>query len=103
MHTANLIYVDWNNKSQALWMQDFPWKDGSDSSRGSAFENDLIDYLGALKVWKYMKLACEQLRLRRGVLLDSCFESGRVYISNFIGMHSFSKLNPLVGRSGSMR
>ncbi|MFS8007735.1 putative phosphodiesterase I [Helianthus anomalus] len=41
VHTANLIYVDWNNKSQGLWMQDFPWKSG--------FESDLIDYLSALK------------------------------------------------------
>ncbi|XP_076922636.1 tyrosyl-DNA phosphodiesterase 1-like [Bidens hawaiensis] len=48
VHTANLIYVDWNNKSQGLWMQDFPWKtDGSD--KGSGFESDLTDYLGALK------------------------------------------------------
>ncbi|KAM0036816.1 putative phosphodiesterase I [Helianthus debilis subsp. tardiflorus] len=48
VHTANLIYVDWNSKSQGLWMQDFPWKhDGSD--KGSGFESDLIDYLSALK------------------------------------------------------
>ena len=50
VHTANLIYVDWNNKSQALWMQDFPWKEQMGTSKGSAFENDLIDYLSALKV-----------------------------------------------------
>ncbi|CAL5412027.1 unnamed protein product [Camellia sinensis] len=49
VHTANLIYVDWNNKSQALWMQDFPWKDGNNSSKGCGFESDLIDYLSALK------------------------------------------------------
>ncbi|KAM0036624.1 putative phosphodiesterase I [Helianthus debilis subsp. tardiflorus] len=48
VHTTNLIYVDWNNKSQGLWMQDFPWKhDGSD--KGSGFKSDLIDYLSALK------------------------------------------------------
>lgn len=50
VHTANLIYVDWNNKSQGLWMQDFPWKDPNTSSKGCGFESDLIDYLGALKV-----------------------------------------------------
>lgn len=49
VHTANLIYVDWNNKSQGLWMQDFPWKDQNGSSKGCGFETDLIDYLSALK------------------------------------------------------
>ncbi|KAJ0621583.1 putative phosphodiesterase I [Helianthus annuus] len=48
IHTANLIYVDGNNKSQGLWMQDFPWKHGS-SDKGGGFESDLIDYLSALK------------------------------------------------------
>ena len=28
VHTANLIYVDCNNKSQGLWFQDFPRKVG---------------------------------------------------------------------------
>lgn len=50
VHTANLIFVDWNNKSQGLWMQDFPWKGQNSPSKGCAFENDLIDYLSALKV-----------------------------------------------------
>ncbi|KAL5730922.1 tyrosyl-DNA phosphodiesterase 1 [Ranunculus cassubicifolius] len=50
IHTSNLIYVDWNNKSQGLWMQDFPWKDQKEQHRGSGFENDLIDYLSALKL-----------------------------------------------------
>ncbi|XP_062013417.1 tyrosyl-DNA phosphodiesterase 1 isoform X2 [Rosa rugosa] len=49
VHTANLIFVDWNNKSQGLWMQDFPWKDQSNPSKGCGFEHDLIDYLSALK------------------------------------------------------
>ncbi|KAH7545799.1 hypothetical protein FEM48_Zijuj01G0132100 [Ziziphus jujuba var. spinosa] len=49
VHTANLIFVDWNNKSQGLWMQDFPWKGQNSPSKGCAFENDLIDYLSALK------------------------------------------------------
>jgi len=51
IHTANLIYVDWNNKSQGLWMQDFPWKDQNSPSKGSRFENDLVEYLSALKVY----------------------------------------------------
>ncbi|KAI9123418.1 hypothetical protein K1719_004718 [Acacia pycnantha] len=49
VHTANLIYVDWNNKSQGLWMQDFPWKDQNNPTKGSGFENDLIEYLNVLK------------------------------------------------------
>lgn len=49
VHTANLIYVDWNNKSQGLWMQDFPWKDEKNLNKGCPFENDLVDYLKALK------------------------------------------------------
>lgn len=49
VHTANLIYVDWNNKSQGLWMQDFPWKDQNSLSKGSEFENDLVEYLSMLK------------------------------------------------------
>lgn len=50
VHTANLIHVDWNNKSQGLWMQDFPWKDQNEANKGCPFETDLIDYLQALKV-----------------------------------------------------
>ncbi|KAK9714913.1 hypothetical protein RND81_06G130300 [Saponaria officinalis] len=50
VHTANLIHVDWNNKSQGLWMQDFPWKDQHETSKGSQFESDLVDYLKALKL-----------------------------------------------------
>ncbi|XP_059623908.1 tyrosyl-DNA phosphodiesterase 1 [Cornus florida] len=49
VHTANLIHVDWNNKSQGLWMQDFPWKDQNNPSKGCGFESDLVDYLSALK------------------------------------------------------
>lgn len=49
VHTANLIHVDWNNKSQGLWMQDFPWKDQKNPSKGCSFESDLVDYLSTLK------------------------------------------------------
>ncbi|KAG0545190.1 hypothetical protein BDA96_02G340400 [Sorghum bicolor] len=49
VHTANLIHVDWNYKSQGLWMQDFPWKDTNDMNNKVPFENDLVDYLSALK------------------------------------------------------
>lgn len=50
VHTANLIYIDWNNKSQGLWMQDFPYKSGvGQDSKSSPFENDLVEYLQALE------------------------------------------------------
>ncbi|CAH8361147.1 unnamed protein product [Eruca vesicaria subsp. sativa] len=52
VHTANLIHVDWNNKSQGLWMQDFPWKDDEDKDttpKSCGFEDDLVDYLTVLK------------------------------------------------------
>ena len=51
IHTANLIYVDWNNKTQGLWMQDFPLKDEHSSNKACPFEDDLVDYLKALKVY----------------------------------------------------
>ncbi|XP_010317667.1 tyrosyl-DNA phosphodiesterase 1 [Solanum lycopersicum] len=49
IHTANLISIDWNNKSQGLWMQDFPWKNQNNLDKDGGFENDLVDYLSALK------------------------------------------------------
>eukprot|EP00250_Pteridium_aquilinum_P016998 c23402_g1_i3 orf=440-2491(-) len=49
VHTANLIYVDWNNKTQGLWMQDFPYKNEMNKGSTSAFEDDLIEYLEALQ------------------------------------------------------
>ncbi|GJN32535.1 hypothetical protein PR202_gb21049 [Eleusine coracana subsp. coracana] len=56
VHTANLIHVDWNNKTQGLWMQDFPWKDAKDVTKKSPFENDLVDYLSALK-WPEFRIS----------------------------------------------
>lgn len=49
VHTANLIYVDWNNKTQGLWMQDFPVKEKKDIGKTSPFEDDLVEYLEALE------------------------------------------------------
>ncbi|KAH9325792.1 hypothetical protein KI387_005970, partial [Taxus chinensis] len=49
VHTANLIYVDWNNKTQGLWMQDFPLKDQKVPRKTSPFEDDLVEYLEALE------------------------------------------------------
>lgn len=63
VHTANLIFVDWNNKSQGLWMQDFPWKDQSSPSKGSEFEADLVDYLSALKVYCSSRMNTNSFRI----------------------------------------
>ncbi|EPS64521.1 hypothetical protein M569_10259, partial [Genlisea aurea] len=49
IHTANMIYADWNNKTQGLWMQDFPWKKKDHNGGCCEFENDLVDYLRTLK------------------------------------------------------
>lgn len=59
VHTANMIYVDWNNKTQGLWMQDFPYKSEADKRGASSFEDDLVEYLEALQ-WSgcTMNLPC---------------------------------------------
>ncbi|KAL3157421.1 hypothetical protein ABBQ32_011893 [Trebouxia sp. C0010 RCD-2024] len=49
VHTANLIYVDCNNKTQGLWFQDFPRKSQA-SPAMSEFEQELVDYLRALRL-----------------------------------------------------
>lgn len=51
IHTANLLYCDVNNKSQSVYMQDFPLKDAvSERSGGgpSEFELELVQYVDAL-------------------------------------------------------
>ncbi|KXZ55436.1 hypothetical protein GPECTOR_3g86 [Gonium pectorale] len=45
--TANAIYSDCNNKSQGLWVQDFPPKQPP-GGPPSAFERDLVAYMRAL-------------------------------------------------------
>ncbi|XP_015695427.1 tyrosyl-DNA phosphodiesterase 1 isoform X2 [Oryza brachyantha] len=69
VHTANLIYVDWNNKTQGLWMQDFPWKDTKDVNKNVSFENDLIDYLSAIK-WPEFRV---NLRVVGDVNINAAF------------------------------
>lgn len=48
--TANFLYCDCNNKSQGLFVQDFPLKDNYSASEPSSFESDLLEYIGALKL-----------------------------------------------------
>eukprot|EP01083_Nonionella_stella_P060969 158984_1 len=45
--TLNVLERDWLNKTQGIWVQDFPLKTQS-SSKKSSFENDLLEYLNCL-------------------------------------------------------
>jgi len=46
VHTNNMIAVDWGNKCQVIWTQDFPIK----TSHGiSEFETSLVDYLRQMR------------------------------------------------------
>eukprot|EP00898_Chlorokybus_atmophyticus_P002644 jgi/Chlat1/3380/Chrsp23S03810 len=51
VHTANLVNSDFNNKTQGVWVQDFPLKSTTGSKPASLFEDDLLFYLEALK-WR---------------------------------------------------
>ncbi|KAK9862018.1 hypothetical protein WJX84_001427 [Apatococcus fuscideae] len=50
IHTANLVHGDCTYKSQAVWFQDFPWKDAASSQTLSPFGKALLDYLMALQL-----------------------------------------------------
>lgn len=49
VHTANLIHCDMNNKTQAIWYQDFPLKDALSPST-SEFQQGMEDYARALRL-----------------------------------------------------
>ena len=43
VHTANLIYPDWNHKTQGAWFQDFPRKpDSGGAGMCSTFEDEVL-------------------------------------------------------------
>jgi tyrosyl-DNA phosphodiesterase-1 len=48
--TNNFIAVDWEHKTQGVWMQDFPLKSASRSC-SCAFEDDLVDYYSKLRTF----------------------------------------------------
>jgi tyrosyl-DNA phosphodiesterase 1 len=52
IHTANLIYSDNHNKSNGVWVQDFPYKSKHDydTMASSSFEVALVDYVQTLLV-----------------------------------------------------
>jgi hypothetical protein len=62
IHTANLIYPDCNNKSQAVYCQDFPPKDDqSPVVRGSSVAMPASRHLLLLEKMLLAHLACMQL------------------------------------------
>ncbi|CAO2842603.1 unnamed protein product [Amaranthus hypochondriacus] len=95
VHTANLINVDWNNKSQGLWMQDFPWKDQNGTNKGCPFESDLIDYLQALKFPEFSVNFPALGRLKIDYSFFKKFDYGNAavrLIASVPGYHSGSNL-----------
>lgn len=52
VHTANMIRQDWEHKSQAAWIRDFPPKNDTDTVK-SDFEADLVEYIS--------RLGCDQV------------------------------------------
>jgi tyrosyl-DNA phosphodiesterase-1 len=48
IHTANLVYCDFNNKSQSAFIQDFPLKSATGTTSTSDFEEELIQYVEKL-------------------------------------------------------
>lgn len=47
VNTANNIYIDWHNKSNGAYVDDFPLKTG-DASQACDYEDSLVDYLETL-------------------------------------------------------
>eukprot|EP00884_Botryococcus_braunii_P012229 jgi/Botrbrau1/21006/Bobra.0144s0022.1 len=68
--TGNFIYPDLNNKTQAIWWQDFPVKD-PDSPESSSFEEDLLEYINA------MRLPYQSAREARDLIARHDFSSAR--------------------------
>eukprot|EP00877_Chromochloris_zofingiensis_P000105 jgi/Chrzof1/10095/Cz04g26260.t1 len=82
IHTANLIYVDCNNKTQGVWYQDFPAK-GPGAAAITPFESDLADYLSALKLPSATSRQLQQIVARHD------FSSARVQLlASVPGYHS---------------
>jgi hypothetical protein len=43
--TANFIEIDWRNKTQGVWVQDFPYLEEGERDDETEFGRDLRDYL----------------------------------------------------------
>ncbi|EFJ22110.1 hypothetical protein SELMODRAFT_416931 [Selaginella moellendorffii] len=93
VHTANLINIDWNNKNQGLWMQDFPFKS---KTGASDFENDLVDYLTALE-WLGCTVDVQhhgKMKINVGHFRNFYFSNAAVrLVASVPGYHSGPQLN----------
>ncbi|XP_024530041.1 tyrosyl-DNA phosphodiesterase 1 [Selaginella moellendorffii] len=96
VHTANLINIDWNNKTQGLWMQDFPLKSMTGITTASDFENDLVDYLTALE-WSGCTVDVQhhgQMKINASYFRNFDFSNAAVrLIGSIPGYHSGPQLN----------
>lgn len=76
IHTANLLYCDVNNKSQSVFMQDFPTKAAGDESV-SDFEHELIQYMERLGLGQALErrmktiISMHDYRYARGHIVSS--------------------------------
>ncbi|EFJ50373.1 hypothetical protein VOLCADRAFT_88920 [Volvox carteri f. nagariensis] len=78
IHTANCVYPDCNDKTQGLWVQDFPRKDTvAAAAPVSTFEQDLVAYFRALALPPAMAnplfeaIAMHDFSFARGTLVAS--------------------------------
>lgn len=76
IHTANLMYCDVNNKSQSVFMQDFPLKELGDAVV-SDFEAQLVQYIGRLELGHNLRekiknmISMHDYRYARGHIVSS--------------------------------
>lgn len=77
IHTANLLYCDVNNKSQSVFMQDFPLKSDESNDFECDFEHQLLQYVERLELGdgleREMKdiISMHDYRYARGRLVSS--------------------------------
>lgn len=72
--TANYINIDWENKTQAVWFQDFPLKASSDYDGGRSsgeFEDSLVEYFEAVGGFDVAALRKFNFSSARGRLVAS--------------------------------
>ena len=72
--TANYINIDWENKTQAVWFQDFPLKASSDYDGGRSsgeFEDSLVEYFEAVVGFDVAALRKFNFSSARGRLVAS--------------------------------
>jgi len=50
--TANFIEVDWRNKTQGVWVQDFPYLEEGEKDDETEFGRELREYLMVLNTFE---------------------------------------------------